>query len=136
MVFIQFYDNLLRSQEIEVSDFKLERMKILIDQLIEKKIARYFVTVDKFGRFTYATIFTIHNNKGCYLFGAGDKDKMQRYDGTFCIWEAMKMLSRSGVHIIDLEGVNSPERGRFKLGFGGNLKKYYHVSKNNPEEKK
>ena len=42
----------------------------------------------------------------------------------------MKKLSEEGVSQIDMEGVNSPERGKFKLGFGGILKPYYHISKN------
>jgi hypothetical protein len=29
-----------------------------------------------------------------------------------------------------LEGVNSPTRGQFKLGFGGELVSYYQVFKN------
>ncbi len=39
-------------------------------------------------------------------------------------------LRIEGVNIIDLEGVNSPNRGFWKLGFGGNLLPYYHISMN------
>ena len=31
--------------------------------------------------------------------------------------DSMKKLSEEGVSQIDMEGVNSPERGKFKLGF-------------------
>ena len=34
------------------------------------------------------------------------------------------------IKIVDMEGVNSPQRGWFKLSFGGNLKKYFQVKKN------
>ena len=32
-----------------------------------------------------------------------------------------------GVEILDLEGVNSPQRAFFKAGFGGELKPYYMI---------
>jgi len=128
-LFIRLYDELLKSQSIEVPKEKLTRMKKLIEKLILNKIARYFITINSKGQITYATIFTAHNNKGCYLFGAGDRNLMERYDGTYCIWMGMKKLSEDGVYQIDLEGVNSPNRGKFKLGFGGDLNPYYQVYK-------
>ena len=33
----------------------------------------------------------------------------------------------NNINEIDLEGVNSPLRGSFKLSFGGNLKNYYQL---------
>ena len=104
-------------------------MKTLIDKLVVNNMAKYFVTKDKKNRITYATIFTMHQNKGCYLLGAGNREVMNRYDGTYCIWESMKQLSTLGIREIDLEGVNSPQRGRFKLSFGGDLRPYYQVHK-------
>ena len=35
-----------------------------------------------------------------------------------------------GVKFVNLEGVNSPFRGWYKLSFGGNLKPYYRLTLN------
>ena len=47
-------------------------------------------------------------------------------------FEAFKDIAqRLSISEVDMEGVNSPQRGWFKLGFGGNLVPYYHVFKKN-----
>ena len=43
-------------------------------------------------------------------------------------WEAFKHLARAfGINEIDLEGINSPRGGAFKLGFGGDIRAYYEL---------
>ena len=128
-LFLKYYNDLLLSQRIETPPGKLARMKKLIDILLYESLAKMFVTKNESGQVTYMTVFTLYRNKGCYLFGAGDQRVMRRFDGTYCVWESMKLLSQHGVNEIDLEGVNSPHRGTFKLGFGGNLRPYYQVYK-------
>ena len=43
------------------------------------------------------------------------------------LWDAFLDLAASGVKEIDLEGVNSPLRGHFKLSFGGSILPYYRL---------
>ena len=51
------------------------------------------------------------------------------YDGTYANWLIWQNFYREGtVKTIDLEGVNSPNRGWFKLSFGGELINYYAVT--------
>ena len=40
----------------------------------------------------------------------------------------MDLANRTKIGEVDMEGVNSPQRGWFKLGFGGNLLPYYQIS--------
>ena len=127
--FIRYYRDLLLAQGSTTSPEKLSRMKNLINAIIDEGLARMFAVKNSQGHPTYMTVFTIFKNKGCYLFAAGDVNTMQRYDGTYCVWESMKALSRYGVYEIDFEGVNSPQRGAFKIGFGGDLRSYYRIVK-------
>jgi hypothetical protein len=39
----------------------------------------------------------------------------------------MVKLAQDGKKEVDLEGVNSPHRGWFKLSFGGTLESYWQV---------
>ena len=36
-------------------------------------------------------------------------------------------LSKKKIKTIDLEGINSPERGHFKTSFGAQIKSYYLI---------
>jgi len=126
--FVQFYDEILLSQGAAMDSKKLDRIRNLIVSILHEKLAKMFAVINENGQLTYMMLFTLFQNQGCYLFAAGDQNNRQRYDGTYCLWESLKALSRLGVREIDLEGVNSPQRGAFKLGFGGDLRPYFRVS--------
>lgn len=128
--FINLYKMTLSQQNKTINASYLDRMKTLIDNTCESGLLKKYSVVNNRGITTYIVIFGIFNQTGTYIFGAGDPDVMQRYDATFCIWNALNNLSHQyGVSTIDMEGVNSPDRGRFKLSFGGELKTYFRVSK-------
>lgn len=130
-LFIRFYSDLIASQGKSVDEKKLMRMRTLIESLLSDNMAKLFVATSKdSGQVSYITIFTFFENSACYLFGAGDASAMTRYDGTICLWDAFRLLSSYGIHEVDMEGINSPLRGAFKLSFGGNIQSYYHVSWN------
>ena len=75
----------------------------------------------------YSNLFTYHNNTACYLFGAGDPDIRDRIGGTYSLWKAIERCHSEKINLIDLEGVNSPQRGSFKLNFGGVIKNYFKI---------
>lgn len=79
----------------------------------------------------YSNFFSLHNNTACYLYGAGDVDVTERLGGTYSLWKAIEQCYSRKMDFVDLEGVNSPQRGSFKLSFGGNLTSYYNVMMKN-----
>ena len=127
--FINLYSALLESQDVSVDNKNLDKMRNLINPLLDLGYAKMFFTTNSSNQVTYAVVFSYINNTGCYLYGAGNRDNMRRHDATYCIWMTLKSLSEMGVHTVDLEGVNSPTRGQFKLGFGGSLHSYFQVYK-------
>jgi lipid II:glycine glycyltransferase (peptidoglycan interpeptide bridge formation enzyme) len=118
---------MLFEKDVKVSKNFFINSKNLIEKLIELNMCKIFSVQNKEGVVLYYCVFIYNNNKGYYLFGAGKREIMSRYAGTFCLWESMKRLASLGVMEINLEGVNSPERGDFKLSFGGNLEKYFEL---------
>ena len=68
------------------------------------------------------------NNKAIYLNGARSEQSNQDYSLTYNMISSLFSLKEIGVEIVDLEGVNSPKRGFWKLGFGGSLSPYYNIS--------
>ena len=75
----------------------------------------------------YCNFFSYYNNIACYLFGAGDVDVKERLGGTYSLWKSIEKCHSKKVSCIDLEGVNSPQRGSFKINFGGDLSNYYKI---------
>lgn len=126
--FIYFYKKTLESQGKSVDENYLTRMERLIDATSGKGILKKYAVKNADNQPTYIVIFGIFNNIGTYIFGSGDSDLMDRYDASFCLWEAMRDLSHNyGISMIDMEGINSPQRGAYKLDFGGSITPYYQV---------
>ncbi len=78
----------------------------------------------------YCNLFSYHNKTACYLFGAGDTDVNERLGGTYSLWKSVEKCHEKKLDYIDLEGVNSPQRGSFKINFGGDLTSYYKLNLN------
>lgn len=90
---------------------------------------RMFCAEDHQGNVGSVAAFGVDGKRAYYLFGANDRTvAAQHHTGTAVLWDAFQLLAQAGVAEIDLEGVNSPERGYFKLSFGGSLTSYYAVS--------
>lgn len=129
-VFIKFYSDLIEQQGEMVDQIKLNQMRTLIQALLDQKRAIFVTAYNPLGQIIYLTIFCFDSNRAYYLFGAGNPQATERYKGTICFWDAFRFLVKDyGVYSVDMEGVNSPQRGKFKLSFGGILTPYYQVNK-------
>jgi hypothetical protein len=120
----------MKSQGDPVSQEKLNRMAFLVRALVDREKAFLTIAKEQTGQILYIVINGMDSKRGYYLFGAGNADVNVRYKGTIAFWESFKFLAKDyGIGEVDLEGVNSPKRGRFKLSFGGDLESYYEVLK-------
>lgn len=88
---------------------------------------RMFVSETADGTPGSISVFGLDAKRAYYLYGANDPSLRAGHTGTAVLWDALRALSAE-TDIVDLEGVNSPMRGYFKLSFGAALKPYYHVS--------
>jgi len=125
--FIKVMKDMLNSKDVKVGKSFFNNTKFLLRKLLELDMCKIFSVEDNKNNVLYYCVFLFKNNKGYYLFGAGNRELMSRFAGTFCIWESMRQLSRIGISEINFEGVNSPNRGDFKLSFGGNLEQYFEL---------
>ena len=127
--FVQSYALMMQEKDEPQSNDKLNRLERLIDGLVEKKKAIVYLTKNREGQNIYISVFGLDNKRAYYLFGAPVEGAKERYKGTISFWDAYRDLAERGVNIVDLEGVNSPQRGWYKLSFGGELISYYQISK-------
>ena len=127
--FVQLYAALMERQGVMLDAYEIERMGLHVRDLISSGIAQLFFVHDVEGELIYATLFGWDTKRAYYLFGVPGEGKGRSYQGTMGCWEAFLWLARQGVTEVDMEGVNSPNRGWFKLSFGGELLPYHWMKK-------
>lgn len=124
-----YYKKLLEGQGKCVDDSYLEQMGTLMHGLQKKDIGCTYEVRDREGEILYIMFYAWDEYRGYYLFGAGNPDSRKPWQGTVGHWEVFRDLAvKRGIYEIDLEGVNSPQRGWFKLSFGGRLVSYLEIS--------
>lgn len=128
--FVELYLELMKSQGIQIKADNIKSMRNLMLQSIELDRGILGVSRDSNGRILYMTFWIWDKYRAYYLFGAGTLENQAKYQGTHCFWNSFFHLKDNyHVRVIDFEGVNSPQRGSFKMSFGGDLVPYYEVHK-------
>ena len=128
-LFLKFYSELMLKQGELVSEKKLSKISKIINSLVLSGDAVMLTTRNSNQEIIYLMVFAVDKNRAYYLFGAGNLDAPEKYKGTICFWDSFKILSsKYNIKIVDMEGINSPKRGWFKLSFGGTIVPYYKVS--------
>lgn len=127
---VDYYRIMMAKQGSGVAEEKLTRMLCLVNGLIEQGKGNAYEVLNAEGIVIYVTVYAWDAKRAYYLFGAGHPEVSEPWQGSLAHWGAFLDLARTrGIREIDLEGVNSPQRGWFKLGFGGALVPYYQVYK-------
>lgn len=128
-LFIDFYRRTMERQDENAGPSTLDRMATLVTALLGTGSARMFVskTFDQIAG--SAAVYAFDHRRAYYLFGASDPELRDAPTGTAVLWDAFGALASAGIPQIDLEGVNSPRRGWFKMSFGGELRPYYQITK-------
>jgi hypothetical protein len=124
--FFIMYKEMAEKYDSEVILF-IEKISYLVINMPE--MLRLFYVKNKEDEIVAGAIFSVFNQEANYLYGVTAKNSRERFSGSLLLWEAFKSLEIEGIHMVDLEGVNSPQRGWFKLSFNGELRPYYHVYK-------
>lgn len=127
-LFIDFYDKTMLRQDIQMRRDVLEEMRKLINNLIKMNRGKMFTSFTSAAEPGSMAFFGFDRKRAYYIFGANDPQMRHTHTGTAVLWDAFAVLSKEGISEVDLEGVNSPQRGWFKLSFGGNIIPYYQIS--------
>jgi len=126
-IFINFYNLTMKRQNINAKESTLKQMKSLMQILINNNVAKLYASYNELDEISSMAFFGFDNKRAYYIFGANNPEKRDGHSGTNVLWEAFYDLNKIGINEVDLEGVNSPKRGWFKLSFGGDIMPYYKV---------
>jgi hypothetical protein len=128
---VSFYEKLMEAQNSNVENEFLLRLEALLTSLVENNLGLLVVTKNSEQIPLYYTFWGIDNKRAYYLYGAGNPEIMDSIRGTKNFIDSFNILKEKYfISEVDLEGVNSPNRGWYKLSFGGELLPYFCVSKN------
>jgi hypothetical protein len=123
---IGYYRDLMQAQGEQAPEGKLAAMQRVMQGLIGIGHGALFHVHDADDTLLYCVFYGWDRHRAYYLYGAGHPERSTPWQGTLAHWFAFGHLAREhGVTQVDLEGVNSPQRGWFKLGFGGSLQPYH-----------
>lgn len=128
-MFVDYYSRTMGRQGIEAEEKILIDMERLLVSLLENDLAMMVQSKKRQGQVGSTAVYLLDNKRAYYLFGASDPEMRSQHTGTAVLWDTFLMLASKGYKEVDLEGINSPRRGWFKLSFGGNLLPYYQVNK-------
>ena len=123
------YEMSMKKKNVILPSIYYERIGILTAKLIKHDIGRLFVVKNSHNEIESAAFFAWDNKRAYYLFGASNPLVRKSYSGTIVLWDAFKYLHQIGINEVNMEGVNNPYHGWFKLGMGGiTLDAYYQVT--------
>lgn len=100
----------------------------------QNNLKLYFLYSEK-KQLVTANLFAIGFEKAHFLYGASNKEIIEAGMGSYAMWKSIESLKKLELQVLDFEGINSPERGRFKLSFGGDLLAYYRIQYHNQTNK-
>jgi hypothetical protein len=123
------YEMTFARQSISTSQAVKSLMRNIFENSLKMKSGVMFLTeIDQ----TPASVsfFLYDKQIAYYLWGASNPDFRKCGVGTRNLFDSFNSLHRNyGINEVDMVGVNSPNRGDFKLSFGGMLKPYYTIFK-------
>jgi hypothetical protein len=127
-VFVELYARTFSRQAQNVDVAVLEQLAAITQRLIASGRGRLYLSRNAEGEVGSAAVFGWDAKRAYYVFGANAPDLRDDHTGTMVVWDALVDLRARGVAEVDLEGINSPLRGHFKLSFGGSVTPYYHLA--------
>ena len=126
-LFLRFYKETYNRQGIDADAAGMDELPAILDALHADGCLRMFVSKTADGIPAATAIFGRDSHRWYYLYGARNHDVQENHAATLVLWDGFTALADDDLPEVDLEGVNSPRRGYFKLSFGGRLTPYYRV---------
>jgi len=103
-----------------------ERLLLSISQAaISHGFGQLLVCRNKSGIIIAATLFLYDNKCGYYLFGANNPEFRNNFGGTYLLLENIRQCKERGLSKVDFAGINSPNRGDFKISFNAKPVPYF-----------
>ena len=123
--FAELYEKTFFRQNISLTDMTMRTVLGIVDLAIRKDFGKLYYATDGEGRRIDAIFVLTEHNKSYYIFGANDPDHRKKGGGTLLLMNELVNMQNNNICEFDFIGINSPNRGDWKLSFGGMINPYY-----------
>ena len=123
-VFSELYKQTFDRQGVKVDQTSLRELLSLCDGLEKAQKLMMYIATDANGDVGSVAVFGLDSKRAYYLYGANSAVARRSHTGSMVLFSAFLDLMKMRVSEVDLEGINSPARGHFKMSFGGNMRTY------------
>lgn len=121
---VDLYRRTFARQHIAVPDQEIALVRSILDRSIAGRFGRMALAMQD-GVPVSAVLFLYDDRSAYYLFGANDPEYRNSFGGTFLLLSLIRDAFANGMSEVDLVGVNSPNRGDFKLSLNAELRPYF-----------
>lgn len=119
---ISFYESNFKRQGLS---FEMDK-KYLIQRINHSLFKQ--INIIHENEVIYTAFVSISDRKCVYHFASGNEISYKLFASSLAVEEAINYAILHNCEIFNVEGVNSPDRGSFKLSFGLELKTYHEVT--------
>ena len=121
-----YLDTMTRQNQYRSALFIKCLQKLLIN-LLKAKLAKSYEIITNDGLFLSSSYWITAHDYSVYFWGATSSANKSSSAGTRVLIDSIRYLSNQSSAYFDLEGINSPQRGWFKLSLGGNITPYFSI---------
>ncbi|MEL6585656.1 MAG: GNAT family N-acetyltransferase [Pseudomonadota bacterium] len=125
--FLGLYRETFARQDVTVPEEEIALLDAVCTALRAQGRLRLFAARPVDGTLGSISVWGLDAKRAYYLYGANAPALREEHCGTMAIFDAFRALAAEGVEEVDMEGINSPQRGYFKLSFGGDVRPYPRV---------
>lgn len=130
--FLRLYRATFERQELAVAEDDLALAGSIVQNALEQGFGRLFACRAPDGAVASTALFLHHADTAYYLFGANEPALRATGASTLLLFDAMEHCREQGLVLLDMVGVNSPQRGDYKTSFGAELRSYFLVDWERP----
>lgn len=125
-LFLDLYIKTFERQGIVITSQQLELVSRIVKSALENNFGRLSLVKSVDG-VASMSLFIYDSRSAYYLFGANNPELRNSGASTALMIDNISTMAKMGLPKLDFVGVNSPNRGDYKLSFGSELIPYYEV---------
>jgi hypothetical protein len=125
-LFISLYQKTFERQGIVIDLNTLTLVRGICEQAMSNGYG-YLSAANVEGRVASMAFFVSDRRCAYYLFGANDPAMREANASSKLLLDNMNLSAQKGLQCFDFVGVNSPQRGDYKLSFNAELAPYHEV---------
>lgn len=127
-IFIDLYIKTFERQGIVVKEENLKKVKNIVNSALKYNYGNIFLCLDENDTPVAASVFLYDNEYAYYLFGASDPSFRNSGASAFLMLNIFSYFYSNGVYKFDMVGINSPQRGDYKISYNADVFSYFNLA--------